>query len=813
MDYKHGTAEVKNPEGSVDSKLDTLPVVPKKDAPTVSMVETRKMTPAERTHCASKIQSIISTLALLFSFYGFRLEGYKAGNTVRWWLELCERVGGRNAWLKITKYKISAFFAKHMGQPLPKAPFIGADHAGILLGNRAYRWMNLFLDNATEEERVSFLTSVLYSKKGFPRPDKLDCKLAAKEAVTKLTSAKLVQSRIVLRQWADADELNSHQVLTLTKDMAKAELRRSVVELFQGHKYSISDRTKIFVPSTRANIQLGREELGTIGVILANKDLLRGLRSSGRFLFKFNEVREKEEGMVPDGGKKEYDVDASVVRRRFSSLYWRILKRANEEQPFASPVALPEPLKVRVITKGPPLTYAALTPLQKFMWRVLKNHKAFKLIGEPVSEGILKNTLGRIRQDQYFLSGDYTDATNELHSWVSQTIAIAIGDVIGLNDTETDLFVKALVQHVLIDDEGKAHEQVTGQLMGSVVSFPVLCIANAAMTRFAMEQAEGKKIPFSNIRALFNGDDIVAVTSKLGYDLWRKCTGFIGLQESVGKTYLSTNYLNINSTSFVFNERHRVVPKPYSQLREGFAGAKELGFKQQPFVVDSNPYRQVPYVNLGLLKGLKRAGGAIDPKRVISEDNALGPRVRELIRLGPSQMRDKLIEEFVRFNKAKLEKLKGLPYFISEEFGGLGIPTYISSGGEMQGPSIWELRCAANILRNHPDVMRRGTEASWQLHALALRMLPEQPIQVLNESQDEKYRTLYGYLCSSVLFDENLGPADLFRLESGERKQVRHNQAVWRRVKPLPKGMSFDAERLVAMSKHTPHGIAVRVLL
>lgn len=323
-----------------------------------------------------------------------------------------------------------------------------------------------------------------------------------------------------------------------------------------------------------------------------------------------------------------------------------------------------------------------------------------------------------------------------------------------------------------------------------------------------MEQAVGKRIPFKQLRALFNGDDIVCKTTRLGYSLWRICTSFIGLQESVGKTYFSKSYLNINSTSFLYNERREDSSMP------NYFGAMVAGLEQD-VSIDRGPYFRVKYVNLGLIKGLKRAGGPVDPKEIVNPEESLGAKAHELLRLGPTHLRDRMMRAFISHNMTALKELKGIPYFISEQWGGLGLPMYVDETGKLQGPSGWEYRCAANIARNLASAVCRGGDAAWKLHKLALSYLPTRPDAVLTESQDDKYRLLYGYLCASSLFREDLKSSDLYDPRAYRRATLA-NRRLWRSIKPLPKELwsSMNVAALVAgPHARTPIGLPVDVLL
>jgi len=74
----------------------------------------------------------------------------------------------------------------------------------------------------------------------------------------------------------------------------------------------------------------------------------------------------------------------------YREVYANARERAMSEVASVKLVALPEALKVRVISKGPPLTYFTLKPVQKFLLRQMRRLRAFKLVGETVTPEFLE---------------------------------------------------------------------------------------------------------------------------------------------------------------------------------------------------------------------------------------------------------------------------------------------------------------------------------------------------------------------------------------------------------------------------------------
>jgi len=414
---------------------------------------------------------------------------------------------------------------------------------------------------------------------------------------------------------------------------------------------------------------------------------------------------------------------------------------------------------------------------------------------------------------------------------VSETIALRIAHHLRLSTVERRLFVRALTQHVFRGDgENRFLPQMTGQLMGSVVSFPVLCIANAAACRFAFEQTVSKKTSLRDLPALFNGDDVVMKIPRTGYEIWRKVTGFFGLSESVGKTYVSSTFLNVNSTTFnyVGDRGARVdvsqaqappllaVPPSVFSDRPAIAGAPgEVQRLVPPRRIDASDfplperdpslaYELVRYVNMGLFNGMKRSGGSVGAADVAAAgDLSIGARARELYYSCPDSLRSKVMTEYVRVN-SQLFKTFRVPWYIPEEFGGLGLPPHLRYDTQTWvGPTEWELRRAASIMLDRSEEVSRTVDTPWHVHKLAMSRFPAKPTPTLSEKDADKTEFVYGKVCVSLLFDSSVSEEDLFSKDtvSDGVRALRCNERLWSKVKPVPATGMTDRLRLLIMSR------------
>jgi hypothetical protein len=116
--------------------------------------------------------------------------------------------------------------------------------------------------------------------------------------------------------------------------------------------------------------------------------------------------------------------------------------------------------------------------------------------------------------------------------------------------------------------------------MGSPTSFPILCVLNLALTRYALELAAqhwnpepesgGRPvISLANVPILVNGDDIVFRANKLELLVWKDVTRMGGLIPSIGKNFTHGKYFTINSELWSARRRQD------SHGNEFFLGRKE----------------------------------------------------------------------------------------------------------------------------------------------------------------------------------------------------------------------------------------------
>jgi hypothetical protein len=734
----------------------------------------------------SRDYSILKECALkvltIYRIYGFNDKTYDVTKTVEQWATNAADCG----WMKFMKYKLSAFFSAVNDQDLPKRPFTNPDKATTLLGGSAWRWLRNSLKGWDEMRKLSFSHSINQAKKGLPRPSDEQAEQAIKDTVKDLTRKEIEKiPHQLFTNWHEAQDVHPEIELEMSKAAFLGQLRRTVKELFgsvvrygpRGQKvvkpnkerFSMEERLKMFFPSTSANYINSRKRGGAVGTILGDEELLEGLKEKGGLLRFYGEQKYNKQGTLEEKEDEErieqempkvMIYDNSKLKEGFKELWWRLLRRAREEEQLVKPVSLKEALKIRVITKGPPYTQTVLRPLWKKLHTVLRNHPTFRLIGGYVSEQIIQETFGKeLKEDEIFHSGDFRAATNLLYSWCSEATAGYICDEMNLTTYDRKLFAQNLVGNI-IEINGEFFVQTQGQLMGSITSFPVLCIVNATMSRWGMEIAENKVMRLDQCRLLVNGDDEAAKTNYQYPSIWEKIIAIAGMESSVGKTFVSRRFVQINSTNFMFGEHNE---------EEWWRDVNGEPFKSQ------KKYKEVKYVNIGLLYGMKRSEGHSGMRDLDDQYGSIGSKARELIRGCPADLQGKCLQLFLRENHDMLESTH-LPWYIPEWLGGLGLPEV----NEHKASKL-DRRIAQTILREHQMPIQLRNAQPWKLRQRAEESLPKPLYYAKKCAETELFDRIVNDAVVNLLFNSDITIDDIYDdVDEGNVKwAVRHNSRLY----------------------------------
>lgn len=323
-----------------------------------------------------------------------------------------------------------------------------------------------------------------------------------------------------------------------------------------------------------------------------------------------------------------------VVERRQSSAsyYWESLRylardwrdgysgyRYHEDDNLNAQIqAVLEPMKVRVISKGEALAYYRMRPLQKVLLAAIQRFPCFRLTGRPLSPCDIVDLMVHTRPEDLWFSVDYSAATDGLSYRYSAKIMEHILSDIDPEYKHLALAVLGLHDlHYPIKGSPGSREfrgtQRNGQLMGSILSFPILCLANLGVYLLNTHGLHSRLLPPQGLKiedwvtwnedeqrrdhvaflrdgndwcridryhrnlshqerlmsVLVNGDDMVYAAPRY---LWKTHTAIaksIGFDMSPGKAYVHGEYLNVNCTSLHCSITRKSTPYQINYLSSG----------------------------------------------------------------------------------------------------------------------------------------------------------------------------------------------------------------------------------------------------
>jgi len=339
---------------------------------------------------------------------------------------------------------------------------------------------------------------------------------------------------------------------------------------------------------------------------------------------------------------EQFDEQVAEEGALISDQIHAAVHEAVQEENWARIEIVKEPLKTRGITALSAVLQHYASHAQGVLWKHLSSRPEYRLTGHPLTDDMVSGDEWRLKDGEFYVSVDYKAATDMLFSSATIQAWETIATVTGMPD-----MLRVAGRHILTNarlrartSDGQWHEgvQKNGQLMGCVVSFPLLCVINMAILRAALQIA-GVDSPI-----LVNGDDALCKMTKRAYEIWTHLISFTGLRLSVGKNYTSTKFAVINSQMLIPTVR--------------FDGTFHL--------------RRIPYVNYGLLLGQGRVLGRTD-----EEDSDTGvsttshaARLRALLEGHSIASRESLFAKYLELHGKDLRR----PWFLPEHYGGHGLP-------------------------------------------------------------------------------------------------------------------------------------------
>lgn len=147
---------------------------------------------------------------------------------------------------------------------------------------------------------------------------------------------------------------------------------------------------------------------------------------------------------------------------------------------------------------------------------------------------------------ELFVSGDYESATDNLNQSVQKEILrLVLQNAVSVPNGISLLAMKSLSLDLADPSDPNQMrfvQQKSGQMMGNLLSFPLLCLVNYLTFRYL--------VPESGVPVRINGDDIVFRASPEIAGRWMRGVEISGLVLSRGKTLLNRRFFSLNSSLF-----------------------------------------------------------------------------------------------------------------------------------------------------------------------------------------------------------------------------------------------------------------------
>jgi hypothetical protein len=167
-------------------------------------------------------------------------------------------------------------------------------------------------------------------------------------------------------------------------------------------------------------------------------------------------------------------------------------------------------------------------------------------------------------KDEKILSGDYEAATDSLPIEVAELCLKVMRETsVSVPPTVWQGALKSL-RPLVEDKEGNVFVPERGQMMGSLLSFPLLCLQNYLCCSFVL----GTDRPY-----LINGDDTLTRCTRKEYGRWLEELPKLGLRPSAGKCAFLRSVFTINSAYFQL-VRRGVRRLPYFKGKGFFPSTK-----------------------------------------------------------------------------------------------------------------------------------------------------------------------------------------------------------------------------------------------
>jgi len=248
--------------------------------------------------------------------------------------------------------------------------------------------------------------------------------------------------------------------------------------------------------------------------------------------------------------------------------------------------------KLRVVTMQSARVKRVLAPVHEALYDHLSS------FGWCVRGDVLKTDFSAVvadrRASESFISGDYSAATDNILPWVTEAVTSVLVEDSNLSEEERGLMLAAIGDLHLWSKSRKTRYKLTRkQMMGNLLSFPILCLINKACYDICCDISFGSG---SRRVGRFNGDDCMFSGDRDFFSLWEDVTSTFGLVVNRQKTGFSDVWLDLNSQPYHVPSR-KLVPRhclsflrPFRSdcvdlLGEVWKGTKEMRHSVRQYAV------------------------------------------------------------------------------------------------------------------------------------------------------------------------------------------------------------------------------------
>jgi len=443
------------------------------------------------------------------------------------------------------------------------------------------------------------------------------------------------------------------------------------------------------------------------------------------------------EKVTQDGQNHGFRVDATVshaperasfINKLFEAASPFINGQVDDEGNLEIPnikckvVGIPEPLKVRVITKGEAIPYYISTIYQKALAAIIKEYPCFRLLGRTVSPTDLYDIANNLPKwdlegNLGWASSDFTGASDGSHQEINNAILEILiskidprlasvvracnaphvveytpatpldylhylldeGNITAdtcyyvsrlFNPTSGVVYLKYLKKHKLLIGKYKSLPQRVmqqqGTLMGSKTSFPLLSIYVLVAHVMNLRRLGDERPLWLLMKGvLINGDDRLTIsTSSTEINFASTCIE-LGMSLSPGKSFWHETFANINSKNYIFDFSRNIL------RLDGIPYHMPFGWDKTSSRLKTSP-KFVPYLNISLINDQRKVAKA-------AEEKVEGPRhvavINPILESCHSNRQQIAVLAYYleRWSPALKKECLGRNLFVSHGLGGWGV--------------------------------------------------------------------------------------------------------------------------------------------